>query len=282
MKCYSQRRLNPFLGIMCVIDTADGEAVTMNGKDWTLYLQNRGDNNRDIKYATWSKSSVLEVNVKLSEVNREHLETAGEKLLQAIYEKQDSLPFPLHDYYELWLLQPESLEPIALIDSACALPGQPCEKISWRAEFQNRNRYHEIQVNDPSAQLMAMIQKREQDSSLFQWFKREANHNGIPVEVQGYNNLVKTVYQAEQFPPLLIKQQAGTQLVDDYLKWQAPWLLMLQDLKRELRNELEKAAAERALEVESCYRLYPEIIDQYRLNTILVEAGIRRGSGLNS
>lgn len=70
-------------------------------------------------------------------------------------------------------------------------------------------------------------------------------------------------------------QDSIDQLISDYLEWQAPWLLLLSNLSREQRTELEVVARQRAIEMASQYRLYPEMIDASQLTAARVEAQLR-------
>jgi len=70
--CYSQRMLNPFRGVMNVIDTINADAVSTDGKIWTLYLRdsnlqniaNDGDMNIEVpEYALVSGQPKVGLNV---------------------------------------------------------------------------------------------------------------------------------------------------------------------------------------------------------------------------
>ena len=66
------------------------------------------------------------------------------------------------------------------------------------------------------------------------------------------------------------------QLINDFLNWQAPWLLLLPTLDTDTRRHYEQAARKQALIVQQQYKLYPEIIDKSAINTARVEAVFRR------
>ena len=48
--CYSQRILNPFRGVMNIISTGGGDAVTIDGINWTVQLGGTSDNLRAIDF----------------------------------------------------------------------------------------------------------------------------------------------------------------------------------------------------------------------------------------
>lgn len=64
-------------------------------------------------------------------------------------------------------------------------------------------------------------------------------------------------------------------MLDEFLAWQAPWLLQLQNLGHDLRAHLEHLAGQRAGEVAKCHRLYPEVIHADRITAARVEAKLR-------
>ena len=43
VNCYSQRILNPFRGVMNIISTGGADAVTIDGRNWTLYIHDNFD-----------------------------------------------------------------------------------------------------------------------------------------------------------------------------------------------------------------------------------------------
>jgi hypothetical protein len=84
----------------------------------------------------------------------------------------------------------------------------------------------------------------------------------------------------EVFPHLLLNtqhhDQAHSQLVEAYLQWQAPWLLLLQHLDDETRRYYEPLARRQAALVEKHHRLYPSVIDAAQINAARVETQLRR------
>jgi len=82
------------------------------------------------------------------------------------------------------------------------------------------------------------------------------------------------------FPPLLLKEDwedaSQFELCQRYIKRQSTRLLMLHDLQHDDRKRLETAARKNVLEVERFYPFYPDVADEQLMNTILVEARLRR------
>ena len=65
-------------------------------------------------------------------------------------------------------------------------------------------------------------------------------------------------------------------LCQRYLLRQSSRLLMLHNLGKTDRQRLEIAAKSYVFEVERFYPFYPKVVDQKLMNTILVEARLRR------
>jgi len=64
-------------------------------------------------------------------------------------------------------------------------------------------------------------------------------------------------------------------VVEEFLAWQAPWLLLLQDMKDTTRDRLESVACCQARRMAVQRRLYPKIINRERVDAALVEAALR-------
>jgi hypothetical protein len=84
-------------------------------------------------------------------------------------------------------------------------------------------------------------------------------------------------------PPLGLRtdwEDPGDQaLVNDYLAWQAPRLLMLQDIDDTQRTWLERHACRQAVELAAVFRLIPRILDRDRIEAARVEAALRHAAG---
>lgn len=75
------------------------------------------------------------------------------------------------------------------------------------------------------------------------------------------------------------RQTQGTEdesaLVSDYIRWRAPQLLLLPGLRHTTRDRLVQLAVNQAEAIDRLWRLYPEIHNEYLLNSARVEARIR-------
>ena len=144
--CYSERILNPFRGVMNIIALDDAEAVTTDGVNWFLYVRdsfNSADeepeefahiDNPHIRFGTWSEAEGLKRAPVLPCYHYLEIQHKGERLLEVVRHYATEVPFEFRDCYELWLLEKDTWQPLALIDSVC------CEHdiydndlLSWRA-----------------------------------------------------------------------------------------------------------------------------------------------------
>ncbi len=297
---YSQRILNPFRGVMNIIELDEADAVTTDGIHWTLYIHDDPDPwqyqdnlqadivTPDIKYGTWSAEEGFRPAPVLSSMNYARIRREGGRLLEAIQASYQTLPFALKDKYELWLLDKETDLPLVLLDSACEEqslyqdgslywnPGQRCKKM-FRSAAVSRSG----QSVCAGECIATLINSRAGDTPGAQWFWRDDDGTGFAL---GGINLDEAVMSrqlpAQAFPPLLLNTQwvAGEtlELVYDFQAWLAPWLLLLQDISREQRYQLELEARKQAVLTASLYTLYPEIVDSFIFNAIRIEARLRQ------
>ena len=138
-----------------------------------------------------------------------------------------------------------------------------------------------LPITNAADYLTDYINNQAASPSTAQWFKRETS--GYGTGIAGINlasELETRTLPDAVFPDLLINRTshnlAHQQLIDDFLDWQAPWLLLLSTLDSDMRRHFEQAARKQALIVQQQYKLYPEIIDESAINTARVEAILRR------
>jgi len=85
---YSQRLLNPFRGMMNIIELDQADAVTTDGTHWMLYVHDEEDRWKhhdnlqaqvitpDIHYGRWTKAGGLKKSPRLSNMNHSYIEHA--------------------------------------------------------------------------------------------------------------------------------------------------------------------------------------------------------------
>lgn len=292
--CYSQRLLNPYRGIMNVISVGDDEAVTIDGVNWVLYLRdselhiNSYDAAEceilDIRYGTWSEKQGLRRGPLLSTQDVRPIEAAGQHLLAIVKRMATEAPFPLRDHYELWLMDRAARFPLALLNSVCD-PGDlvATECPQWMVSGVCRETFRSQTLSSGQAcsdaeYFSLVINEAAGESPKALWIYRSedgagrilANEEGLPGEMD-----------SSVFPELLVSSDWEGATVDDvelareFCEWQAPWLLLMQQISDETRGWLEPLACRQAETLASQYYMYPKILDQDRIKAALVEAVLR-------
>lgn len=290
IECYSQRLLNPFRGVMNVIRYQSAEAVTTDGVNWEIFVSN--DELRegldphahvqtsDIRYGHWSKDDGLKRGPIYPSDDFKRMEEMGAVVYAALLHRHEQLPFPLRDHYELWLLDRDAA-PLCLLHSVVSedditqdIPPQ------WRAGYLCAEQFHPDDETELAAnRLNQHINALTAEPAMTQWFLRRSDGSALAIPPAEQSTHAATL-TADQFPAYFIRERHAdttlTRLVQAYLQWQAPWLLLLQNLSQAARHELEQHARKQALLVEQCFRLYPEVVDESFLRAARVEAMLRK------
>ncbi len=290
--CYSRRMLNPYHGLVQVVEIPGADAVSRDGLHWTLYIQGeveyeRTDDGRlttvetpDIKFGNWSPEEGLQRAPVRFVTDYQRLDAIGCTLLEVVKGAQSQLPFPQADRYELWLLDAPAAQPLVLIDTACDDNELAFSaSLRWRpGEAAARALGEEITL-----QLAQLVNGAAGPSPQAQWFVRSGTGHGAGMGGIGLAEaLVGRALPPAAFPELLLADgcwsiAAEQALVAAYLEWQAPQLLMLQRLTDATRRRLEEGACRRAASAVAIHhRLYPKVVDEPRVTAALVEARMRQ------
>jgi hypothetical protein len=288
IECYSQRLLNPFRGVMNVIRYQSAEAVTTDGVHWEIYVSN--DELRDgldprvyvqisdIRYGHWSREGGLKRGPIYPSEDFKRMETMGAVVYEALLQYHEQLPFPLQDRYELWLLDRDR-QPLCLLHSVVDETDMSQDvPLQWRAGNLCAELFQPqcLPAENAAAILTQQINELGADPVAVQWYLRQPEGQALPLRGDDAGN----TSTPQQFPQFFLREHHSdpelTALVREYLQWQAPWLLLLQDLSSSVRFDLEQSARSQALLVEQHFRLYPEIIDESFLRAARVEAMLRK------
>ncbi len=278
IQSYSKRITPPYSGLVQIVETDQARAMTMDGMSWEFYFMHtlpgegdKPDRHYQRRYSPVALIDSREIK-KIAEQSSEQNQQMDEHVLELIkFIASAELPFPSVDNYEFWLLDEEDNSPLALIFS-CSDQDQMesfPNKTEWTAlpaaVMSIEKTAQELADGVPpvNARFEQMVAERAGRYPKAKWFRR---HPGEP----------------ETFPPLLVRedwqQDDQLDLCRRYLLRQSTRLLMLHGLSQDVRRRLEKAAKQNVFETERFFACYPEVVDNKLMNTILVEARLRRDS----
>ena len=275
-RCYSRRLLQPFRGTCQVVAVPHAEAESTDGFHWILYVMDERIVTHtglpEVRYGTWSPATGL-VRSRVRGTARDSLiEEAGDLLVGALESCADRVPFPPADVFECWLLAEEDQRPLVLLETAVAggQPGIP-DRPRWypgSAELSDFRSAH-----GGGRELAALIERSAGNRPRAIWLRRLADGSGTGepgVRVA-----------AGDFPRLMLRDRwpsSGERgLIEDFLAWQAPWLLQLAGLDDSCRQWLEEAAWQRPVITARVWRLYPALLDRDGLGVARVKARIMEG-----
>jgi hypothetical protein len=282
--CYAKRRLNPFRGVMEVIESEDGRALSCNGVVWEILVRatqgcasgNLTDNDKKTfyRFGMWSKDYGLMKRSDSPVDDQDYFDLSSkcDVLVGYLEEYHDQLPFPLEDNLELWLFDKDDHLPIALLSSM--LPDSSLPSLDpklWSAckgptGNASQHRY-------PHAEELEMqVNQRSGNSMHTHWLRRLTGGEGV---IEGTDDSIP----AEQFPVLLLDEnwndEREQQCAHEYIRWISPSLLTLQHLDRVTRERIENNLNVQAISIEHHWHLYPEIIDQKLLKAARVQSRIQ-------
>jgi hypothetical protein len=298
--CYSQRILNPFRGVMNVISIGGADAVTIDGFNWTLYIHDTFDcptddpeeffeiEMPDIRFGDWNKSSGLSRSPLISSYHYSEIQAIGSALIDALQQYADGCPFQFDDNYELWLLDSNTHKPLALLASVCHKDEiYTPENLAWEAGIRCKQEFliefslTDKQLNSAGELLNQMVNRRAGDNPGAQWFYRDQSGYGRGIASINLDpRFDDRELSARLFPKLLVQRQwqhqTDSSLIDAFVNWLSPYLLVLDFIQDKQREQLESAAKHNALLVEKMFLLYPKIINQQAINAARVEARMRK------
>ena len=283
---YAFRRVNPFLGVMQVIETEGGRAHSTNGIVWDIEViaeqpdnwgsLNKGQNNiAYYRYGLWSLQDGLVSRPLAPHLENDPLSEQCNLLIGSIKQRLCELPFKLKDTEELWLFDEKNDKPLALLSSV--LPGKQRpspEPKYWVSHIGAEG--VPSQYKFPQAkQLVEQLKKAAGFNVRKYWINRREDGSGV-VE------LTNQIITAEDFPVYLVSEKwinaEHAKRADDYINWVAPSLLTLQNLTAQQRLRLEKNLSHQAISIEHHQLLYPEVIDRKCINAALVQCKLQKAS----
>jgi hypothetical protein len=300
-QCYSQRLLNPFRGVVNCIRYRSAEAVTADGVRWDIYVSNealledmpdrRHTQVSDIRYGSWSARNGLKRGPIFPSDDFRLMEAMGTRVYEYLLEVYQEVPFPFLDNAELWLLD-DRQQPLALLESALEPndidttqpprwnPGLACRR-SFASTAAESLLDASARPGDITDYLSAYINSiRTGKLPAAQIFLRTGSGHGTGLHgINLEEGLVGRVLDLQAFPGMLLDMQhhdaIHETLVRDFVRWQAPWQLLLPSLDPQTRRSCERDARVQPLKVEQQHRLYPEIIEREVIDSARVEARLR-------
>jgi hypothetical protein len=297
---YAVRRVNPFEGVLQVVETSGARAYSPNGRTWQIQvLAKRPDHSwrsfsdvppieQFFNFGLWDSQDGLHRIPANPVMDIGAMTEAADRLAEVLHALLQELPFALIDHYECWSTDYEG-NPVALLATAedrsiiaNLRPGR------WQAARLADHGFvsaslaargvparGDLGPRQHAEQLERQVRQFGQHKT---WFQRLADGSGDRIDPPGDGRPPSV----GELPPLGLKtdweDEQAQALVEDYLAWRSPQLLMLQNIDDALRSWLEPLACRQAIELAAGYRLIPRILDRDRIGAARVEAELRRAA----
>lgn len=284
---YAIRRVNPFLGVLQVIENAGGRAISANGVVWDIEVRTEhvggwgslNRNNRQAayyRYGLWSLEDGLVSRPLAPHLDSDPLTRQCNALIDCICERLPQLPFKLEDSQELWLFDSDDRLPLALLASVTAESKRPSPEPKYWSSCIGAIGVPSQRRFPAASELEEQVKQRAGFNIHKHWVIRQDDNSGI-IETSG------TRIDAEALPAFLVTEDwpeaEQSTRVRKYLEWISPSLLTLQRLSENERVQMEKSLSIQAISVEHHRHLYPEIIDEKHLTAARVQCRLLKSSG---
>lgn len=275
---YAFRRVNPYRGVVQVVDLGDATAHSYDGLTWHLRADDGHGWVRPV--GVWEEGCGLKLG-----------QAAGQDDLLAALESHPALPFPLFDTQELWLLERETGLPLALLATEQGQARREPPDPEWLPFVRSYTGFvsEALALRDATARsgvphkdtLARLINQAARPHPMAQWFLRGQDGVGqggpglrLPYDWRGRR------VEAADFPELLVRESGNSRLeksvISDYHAWLAPLLLCWPRLGPETRARLEHQACLRPRWLVRVYRLLPTQVDPARIQAALVAARLEQ------
>jgi len=277
LRCYALRRLNPFLGVVQIVETPKVRASTSNGLVWHIELQDGGGSWGSLNampgeqgwylHGLWSeREGLVEAPVGAARGSRRARDYSM-RLIERIAGM--ALPFDLVDRRELWLLDADQGLPLALLDATRPAGRPPVQGVSrrWVGCFGSdgvagQRRFPAI------AELERQVRERAGFNLRRLWVEWDEGRRAV-------HTADGEALPVDSFPPLGLREDWPTpvqrQRAADYFRWTAPSLLTLPWLDDRRRCWLEDSLHHQACSIEYHWRLYPRVLQPERITAARVQ-----------
>ena len=297
---YAVRRVNPFEGVLQVVETQGARAYSPNGQTWQIQvLARRPDHTwrsfsdvppieQFFNFGLWDAEGGLHRIPANPVMDIGAMTETADRIAEVLQSLLQELPFALIDRYECWStdyrgnpvallataedrnimadLRPDRWRAARLADHGFVSPSLTARGVPASGDLGPRQHAEQLE-----RQVRQFGQHRT-------WFHRLADGSGDRIDPPRDG---QPPYAGE-LPPLGLKtdwqEEQAQELVEDYLAWRSPQLLMLQNIDDTLRSWLEPLACRQAVELAAGYRLIPRILDHDRIGAARVEAKLRRAA----
>lgn len=290
VRSYAIRRVNPFLGVLQVIDTIDGRALSANGVVWDIEVRaeqpaawgSLNQNKRRMayyRYGLWSLKDGLVSRPLAPHLDNDPLTHQCHALIDCINARIEQLPFKLEDTRELWLFDKDNQRPLALLATATAESPRLFPKPKYWSACIGANGVPSQRRFPATTELEAQVKQAAGFNVQKHWVIRQDDGSGI---IESTNNRMK----ADAFPAFLLTEAwpetDQVKRARGYIEWISPALLTLQHLSRDERERMEKNLHIQAISVEHHSQLYPEIIDDKLIRAALVQCCLQKANQVES
>lgn len=298
---HAVRLLNPFRGVMNIIEYEGAEAVTIDGVNWDIYVKDMSLTRdmeqtpnmliTEIRFGHWSRESGLKRGSIYPSEDFNEMERQGMVVYEYLLQHAEEAPFALDDDFELWLLD-QFDQPLALLGSSFTANRLYYDlALRWTAGIACKDFFHDKQLDHKAQQpftrlLESTVTSMAGKSPQAQWFHRQHDISiglsGIDLSAALEGRELDNDYFPEFFIPEVIQTDIDNFMFEDYLDFLAPYLLTLPTLSTEQRARFEQQASRQAQCVERLHRLYPTVQQQKYINSARVEARLRSAQAVAS
>jgi len=285
VRTYAIRRVNPFIGVLQIIELPGGRAVSANGVVWDIEVSaerpaawgSLGGLHQApcfYRYGLWSLEDGLVGRPLAPHLEKDPLTRQCQQIIARIRQCLHKLPFKLMDTQELWLFDEKDEKPLVLLAALTAQGQRPSpEPKYWACSFGAEGVPSQYRFPE-SRELTEQIKTRAGFNIKKHWISRAADGSG--------NTANNRHICADEFPPYLIFEEwtddVLTHRVNAYIQWIAPSLLTLQHLNDEQRQRLESSLHIQAISLEHHRQLYPQVINEKLMIAALVQCRLQKAN----
>ncbi|MCP5314048.1 MAG: hypothetical protein H6955_10835 [Chromatiaceae bacterium] len=295
---FAVRRVNPFEGVLQVVETHDARAYSPDGEVWQVQvLAERPDHTwrsfsqvapitQFFNFGLWDAGDGLQRIPANPVMDIGAMSAAAAGLCDVLHGLRGHLPFPLIDDCECWATDHRGT-PVALLATTENPDLIPELRIGrWQASRLADHSFvspsllargvparGELGPRQHAEHLERQVRRLGQHKA---WFRRRRGVGGERLD----GPAAADPLPESAFPPLGLsvdwQDPQARALAEDYLAWSAPRLLLLQHIDDVQRAWLEERACRHATELATVHRLIPRVLDKARIEAARVEAQLRK------